>query len=470
MRRLIFALICASAARAQLGRTGAEWVTAGSDAQRSHSIPNDPKIGPGTMSGFQFLYKTKLEGALTPAILMDRYIGYRGFRSFAFVAGLSNTVWAIDSDLNRVEWTNRLPISAGDCAGVSVSRATGSAYPAPATFGGLGGRSAPAHSDVGESGEGAVTLEPALRSIEAAKAAAARPAPARAPSAPIPNVIYVVPGDGMLHQLYISNGIEPEKAIPFVPANSRAEGLIVMGHAAWITTHACGGESAGAWRLDLATRKVASWRVSGDIAGSEGPAFGPDGTIYVTTTRGEMAALDPETMAVKWRYTGGGEFVSSPVVFPFRGKTVVAAAAKDGRFHLVSGGSALAVSEAHGMSAGAVATWQSLDGTRWLVAAIPNSIVAWKVLDREGQTVLEPAWRSKEMSTPLAPIILSGVVFAAAGSSLYALDGITGKPLWNSGPAITSVGRIGGLSGGASQIYLSTENGTFYAFGFPMEH
>jgi outer membrane protein assembly factor BamB len=53
---------------------------------------------------------------------------------------------------------------------------------------------------------------------------------------------------------------------------------------------------------------------------------------------------------------------------------------------------------------------------------------------------------------------------------LHALDGATGKELWNSGKTMTAAVRIGGLSGSGSQIYLGTSDGTIYAFGFPIEH
>jgi hypothetical protein len=49
------------------------------------------------------------------------------------------------------------------------------------------------------------------------------------------------------------------------------------------------------------------------------------------------------------------------------------------------------------------------------------------------------------------------------------LDGATGQPLWDSGKAIAG-NAGGGLSGGSSQIYLSIQDGTIYAFGFPIEH
>lgn len=77
---------------------------------------------------------------------------------------------------------------------------------------------------------------------------------------------------------------------------------------------------------------------------------------------------------------------------------------------------------------------------------------------------------------PLLPIVVNGVVFAAAAGEyrspavLYALDAATGKELWSSGSAITSFVKSGGLSAGGGQIYLGTNDGTLYAFGFPMEH
>jgi len=66
---------------------------------------------------------------------------------------------------------------------------------------------------------------------------------------------------------------------------------------------------------------------------------------------------------------------------------------------------------------------------------------------------------------------INGVVFVLSGNPaiLYALDGATGKTLWDSGKTIAGIAN-GGLSGGASQLYLSTQDGTMYAFGFPIEH
>jgi hypothetical protein len=51
---------------------------------------------------------------------------------------------------------------------------------------------------------------------------------------------------------------------------------------------------------------------------------------------------------------------------------------------------------------------------------------------------------------------------------LYALDGATGKELWNSGKTISSFAR-GGLSGGAGVVYIPAYDSTLYAFGVPIE-
>src|SRR5208282_5700605 len=85
--------------RAQFGRGGEDWMTSGGDAQRSSWVRTDPKISSDRIqNGFQFLWKLKLPNdpvqlnSLSPAILLDFYIGYRGFRSLAFVGGSSNNV------------------------------------------------------------------------------------------------------------------------------------------------------------------------------------------------------------------------------------------------------------------------------------------------------------------------------------------------------------------------------------------
>ena len=51
-----------------------------------------------------------MNGEPTMANTLDRYIGYRGFRSLALVGSAAGEVTAIiDTDLGRIEWTKKLP-------------------------------------------------------------------------------------------------------------------------------------------------------------------------------------------------------------------------------------------------------------------------------------------------------------------------------------------------------------------------
>src|ERR1700744_978894 len=107
----------AGGADGQRGPT--DWMTSGSDAQRSSWVRNDPKISPATMAqpGFKLAWKLKVRGESPPAdniatpALLDFYIGYRGFRTLAFF-GVNDGVSGIDSELARPEWVAKPEASA----------------------------------------------------------------------------------------------------------------------------------------------------------------------------------------------------------------------------------------------------------------------------------------------------------------------------------------------------------------------
>jgi hypothetical protein len=118
-----------------------------------------------------------------------------------------------------------------------------------------------------------------------------------------------------------------------------------------------------------------------------------------------------------------------------------------------------------------------------------GSIVAMKIVDQDGKPSIQPGWVSRDLSAPLAPLIVSGVVFAVSSGEflttdpkvsledrirqskpavLYALEGTSGREIWNSGSAMTSFAR-GSLAGGAGVVYVTTYDSTVYAFGVPIE-
>ena len=484
-----------------LAQRGAQdWTTAGYDAQRSNWLRGDGKITPESVGkhAIELLWKVKLNNAprqtsaLTPPALLDFYIGYRGFRTLGFFGGSSDVVVGIDTDLARIEWEKKIgtPGAAGtvQCPGgttSAVARITPLNFPAS----GFGrGRGNPGKSGVGEPGEGAVTL----KDVRPPQAAPPPPPPAAAtktgrrqpqasaasPYTPRAQYAYAVSGDGKLHLLYVSNGEEPNPAIDFVPANSNAVGLMVFEGMAYVATvNNCGGTPDGIWAVDLESKKVLQWKANGKIAGTQGFAVAPDGTLFVAAGN-ELVALDSETLQSKGSYKAGAAFTSSPLVLEWKGKSAVAATTADGRLHVVDSGMAPLGSGDAGVGSyavGALASYQETGSTRWILAPSATKIVALKMTDKGGAVAVEPGWTSRDMVSPITPAVVNGVIFAVSAGKrgtpavLYGLDA-AGKEVWSSGKSIASFVTTGGLAAGGGRIYVSTHDGTQYAFGAPMEH
>ena len=496
MKRYLTAALAAGAlalaARAQFGRGSGEWSTTGADAQRSSWVRTDPKISPASLrrGGFGLAWKLKLAeaggeaGAFSgSAALLNGYIGYRGFRSLGYVAGAAGRIYAVDTDLGRLEWQKPLGAAArvsGGCGGMTanVARAINPAFPPMPQAGRGPGRLNFAKGAVGAPDEGAVTVkEAAARDARAAAAPPPRP-PNPGNLRRRPNYLHAISADGLFHSMYVSNGEEPEPALPFLPAGANAEGLVVLDDVAYAATaKGCGGAPDAVWALDLDSHQVASWRApaSGGIAGAAGPAIAPDGTVYIADISGALAALEAKSLHPKGTYDAHAGFTSSPVLFQFQGKTLVAAAASDRTLHLLD---TAALDKPYapqriGFAAESLATWQDFSGTRWILAPSASAVTAWKLVEKDGAPELAPGWTSHEVAAPGAPVIVNGVVFVFArggtGGALYAFDGANGQELWNSSALALARGPAG-LSAAGMQVYLATRDGEFYAFGFPIEH
>jgi hypothetical protein len=345
--------------------------------------------------------------------------------------------------------------------------------------------------------------------------------------------VYVVASDGYARTINPHNGSDRVPAVPFLPANARPSALIYVDDVLYTSTsNGCGAAPNGVWAIDLAsdTKKPVSWKTNGgNVAGTSGPTIGTDGTIFVAvgdaaasstvaaasgsaTYSNAIVALEPKTLTLKDSFTQpGADFNASPVIFRYKDKDLMAVSGNDGRLYLLDASSLktpLHVTPKYSNAGvtGGLATWES-DGTRWILApavgaaqpgmkvaangpVTSGTIVAFKLVDEGGKLTLEPAWASRDLMSPAAPLVFNGVVFALstgehrptnasataparAKSSLpavlYALDPATGKELWSSGKTITSFAR-GGLSASAGQVYPVTFDNTVYAFGIPMEH
>lgn len=305
---------------------------------------------------------------------------------------------------------------------------------------------------------------------------------------------YVVASDGVLHGVGQAQGKELTKPIPFLPANANATELVLVGQTMYTSTiNNCGGVANGVWSLDIKSGAVNSWKSGASPVGEI--ALSSTGTLYVAIGDGTagangysdaIVALDPMTLAVKdWFTTPGASFSSAPVIFAQGDRELVAAATKDGRVFLLNSASlggadhktTLAISAATSTSKtwspSALATWQDAAQTRWLLLPAVGGnggITAFKVVG----TSLQPGWTSTAIASPSAPVVVNGVVFALASGSatspavLYALDGATGKEIWNSGKAIKSFVKSAGLWAISGQVYVATNDATIYAFGTSM--
>ena len=221
-------------------------------------------------------------------------------------------------------------------------------------------------------------------------------------------------------------------------------------------------------------RKVTSWKTGGaSIAGTSGPALGTDGTLYVAlgaaSSEGKsvsagkdaagayanaVVALDRKTLTVKdWFTAEGADFNASPIVVRYKDKDLLAATGNDGRLYLLDGTSLggsdhktplFVTPKFSKPGAGtALATWEA-DGTRWILATaaggppaalklasngpvVSGGVVAFKVSDQGGKAALEPGWASRDMASPLAPIVVNGMVFAAASGEFRSTGSALGR-------------------------------------------
>jgi outer membrane protein assembly factor BamB len=300
---------------------------------------------------------------------------------------------------------------------------------------------------------------------------AAAPVPTLPRPRRTPGAVYALSSDGLIHTLNQNTGTDIAPAFRFIRGNAKAHDLISVANVVYaVTSDNCGGTPNAVWSINLEDTLVSEWK-TGD-ASVLGLAFGSDGTVYATTSKG-IAALEQKTLKVK--QLEDSESATPPLVFKFKDKEYVVAANVHGHILVRDPASLAIVVNVPGNGSGignALASWEEAESkTRWILATKGSSVVAFKVVEDGGSIALQQGWTSREMVSPAAPIVVNGVVFVLSSGSrtapavLCALDGITGKELWNSGKAIGSYSTTG-ISSGASKVFVGTHDGTLYAFGY----
>jgi outer membrane protein assembly factor BamB len=492
-----------------------DWPSYGGDARRTGWERSDTRITRENIKDFQLVLKKKLEGSgggprsLTAPVVIGLLISYRGFKELGLVSDSAGDLWALDVDLSRIFWKRRFEgsspkrSSTGPCSGVAVTPA----LTPPVTFGGGRRPSAPAPA--------------AVRTTDA-------PTRVGGSGFGVARSVFVLTPDGKLHQVNSSDGSDQFPPLDFLPPGARASSLTLDRTAVYTTTSGnCGGTPNGVWAIDLNAdepRPVHFELNSGEAGGPGGFAMGHDGTVYVQTGSGEMdpaankwantlLALAPNDLKLQGHFTISdsdlktGWSPAMPVVFDYAGRDFVATAGSDGRIYLLDPASiggddhktalhqTVRIASENGGIWGGLSTWQDADGTRWLAAPIwgpvseelkplatngptpHGAIVAFKVQEQSGAMVLTPTWVSRDLNSPVPPVITAGVVFALSTGGgqtneraiLYALDGITGKELYATGDQVGAPGSLTGLTVANGRVYFTTIDGTLYAFGIRLE-
>ena len=182
-----------------------------------------------------------------------------------------------------------------------------------------------------------------------------------------------------------------------------------------------------------------------------------DSVIELTHDLGFVADEQPES-----NLQNDLDIGTTPVLFDSGGKCA-AFERKDGNFftvdrtHLRNGNFATKLN-----LGGSLATPAWSPATHALYAAVPNGLTK---LNGGAGCKVSVAWQTPiGASGNSVPAVAGAVVYAAGGSTLYAVDASSGAILWNSGSAVgnTIVAEPTVVNG---RVYVTAWDGRLYAFG-----
>jgi outer membrane protein assembly factor BamB len=316
------------------------------------------------------------------------------------------------------------------------------------------------------------------------------------------SVIYVLPNDGRLRGLNLADGAEKFPATPCVPPYSRNFSLnLVDGMIYTSTTRGCGGAISEIVGVNVLTREVHHFYAStgkasgpwgrggivkypyGMLAQTADGAFDPGGGRWGQTMLGlnKFVRLVDSYTPIDEREMNARDFdfgSTSPVVFPFDKWTLVVTSSKEGSIFLLDaaqlgGGdhrTPLYRSPRYsndpmtftytGMWS-VMSTYVDAQGQRWLLApfygpvakdtvgsfpkqhgeVVNGSLMAFKVVLRDGKPALDPAWTSLDLDLPGIAVVANNLIYIVANGD-RAANAISGARPRGAGAADTKGGPI----------------------------
>src|SRR5712692_10126156 len=233
----------------------ADWLTDGGNARRTAWQQEEAILTTRNARDIKLVWTITLDNvpremhSLLPALVVGRASTREGPKQIVVVTGVSDNLYAIDTERGVVLWRKRFDHSS---VGDTVPR---------------GGLMCP----------GGITATPVIGPATAAGG----------------YTIYTVSWDGMLHQLNVADGEDVAPPSKFMPPNGKPYALNLWNNVLY--THngnRCGGIPDIAYAYDLATRRVGTWGPAGGAMwGRTGPAISADGTMFSGTGDGRF---DPE--------------------------------------------------------------------------------------------------------------------------------------------------------------------------------
>jgi outer membrane protein assembly factor BamB len=488
-----------------------DWPTFGGDPQRTGWARQETLLNRENVGTLELKWKLKLDNApkeltsLTAPIVVDQVKNVHGIKEYVVVAGSSDTIFAIDADTGKLTWQKKFPVKGEPSRRVSgLCPFALNATPVAQT-----GRPRTVY---------AISSDGTLHALSMVDGED------RFPPTPF------VPAFSKNWSLNIANGVlytAIGQRCNGVPSGVWSMDLNTPDH----PIHSFEAGPGGIWgRAGVAiSPSSAVFAETGD--GIYDPPSGKFADTILGLSR-DLKLADYYTPTNREWLTRKDLDMGNvtPVVFPFGGKEYLAGAGKEGRLYLLETSSLggddhrtpflrteLILNEDVAYAAqgfwGSFATWEDSKSVRWLFApawgpphpkaqpfAITNgsaphgSIMAFRIEAKNGAPIVSSAWISRDLNVPEPPIIANGVIFAlasgedvrqsdAAGmgmntkerlagsthATLYAFDSETGKELFSSRDTIASFTHFGGIALSNGRVFVSTYDGTVYAFGLKNE-
>src|SRR6202790_5145124 len=413
-----------------------DWLTWGYDQERTGWNKGETTLSKDNVSRLELKWSTQLTtppkeivlSTLTAPLVVEGVSTPQGRRTLVFVVGSDDTVFALDSDTGKLLWRKGFPnkLTAPQMATWLCSN-TQNATPV----------------------------------IDKQKA-----------------IIYFNTSDGKLRGLSLSDGEDRIPPTDFVTPFARNWSLNLIDDVIYSPSgRGCGGGTANISAMDVSDpaplrfsrfylsggRPGGPWGRGGLVRGPKGiytqtadgvadPASGVYGETVMVLAPKELRILDSFTPS-NWRYLNSRDLdlgAAGPVVFPFKNRTLVASAAKEGVVYLLDANALGGGLQEHstplyqsvrlgndGVLLGGRGVWggmapyqdpqgegflyvpmwgpPSKDGPQYKYRyddAQHGSVMAFRISAEGDKPSMIPEWISRDMQVPDPPVVANGVVYA----------------------------------------------------------